>query len=296
MALNKKIKDELHALKGLDSSSVYDEEDQKKKKAAQAKANASKARDALKSAVKSTPGTGLKNKAGTAVGTKSTRPTPRAQEKREEDNYLTRLRTELQGRLSDMRTNPRTIVDRYEDDESTRRRKELLIGSMLNSDKLLGVATDGVYDARQTVQDMKGLSAQTANNARRAEGWKAEAEGFGNTALGNFYGSAKDTLDRLAGQLDAAATNIMSPVNRMKEAAKEEEFAGLLKYFTDRNWGNGARAATDDEISTGSDTNRQQIALLEEKKNKGTITKDEQFLLDTLMKVQQKYDSGNVTV
>ena len=33
MALNKKIKDELHALKGLDSSSVYDEEDQKKKKA-----------------------------------------------------------------------------------------------------------------------------------------------------------------------------------------------------------------------------------------------------------------------
>lgn len=296
MALNKKIKDELHALKGLDSSSVYDEEDQKKKKAAQAKANASKARDALKSATKSAPGAGLKNKAGSVTVNKSTRPTPRAQEKQENDNYLTRLRTELQGRLSDMRTNPRSIVDRYEDDESTRRRKELLIGSMLNSDKLLGVDTDGVYDARQTVQNMKGLSAQTANNARRAEGWKAEAEGFGNTALGNFYGSAKDTLDRLAGQLDAAATNIMSPVNRMKEAAKEEEFAGLLKYFTDRNWGTGARAATDDEISTGSGENQRQIAELEAKKNNGTITKDEQFLLDTLMKVQQKYDSGNVTV
>lgn len=294
MALNKKIKDELHALKGLDSSSVYDEEEQKKKKAAQAKANASKARDALKSVAKAAPGTGLNSKSGNTVS--SSRPTPRAQEKREEDNYLTRLRTELQGRLSDMRTNPGAIVDRYEDDESTRKRKELLIGSMLNSDKLLGVDTDGVYDARQTVQNIKGMSAQTAYNARRAEDWKAEAEDFGNTTLGSFYGSAKDTLDRLAGQLNAAATNIMSPVNRMKEAAKEEEYAGLLKYFTDRNWGTGARTATDDEIGTGSDENRRQIALLEEKKNNGTITKDEQFLLDTLMKVQQKYDSGNVTV
>ena len=232
MALNKKIRDELNAAKGLTSSSVYDEEDQKKKKAAQEKARAEAAKKAAQNTKKAGSQMGAGLKAGSTTASGSTRPTPRSQQKQDESEFFKNLRQTLQGRLKEYRqTRPAAsdLGDRYsapnaeQETDVAGRRKDYLTGNVYNAQLGLDINTDSVYDARKTVQDLKGLSAGTKNNARYAANWEDEALSMGNRILGGWYGNAKETLDRLAGQLDDTVSALYSPENRQKEAEKEKK-------------------------------------------------------------------------
>lgn len=273
-----KLKDKLHAVKGLDSSSAYnaeDEDEKQKKQAAQLKSQAQA--NAVKQALE-------KTRSGNAAPKYTTYEAPL---KQTTEVQTRSSREAMPGKEKERATSGKSV---------TQSRKDQTTSILHNIGEALKASRAQNMDAQRTYSDLSGLAAGAKNAAVESKGWAAEAAEYGNNALKSWYQSAEKQLTATAANAQRRITEMLSPASVQQEVENENTYARLLDYWTDKAWGTGERQATEEEITTGAGKNESFIADLEKKQAAGTITSAEERVLQSLYKAREAYDSGDVSV
>ena len=272
-----KLKDKLHAVKGLDSSSAYnaeDEEEKKKKQAAQLKSQAQA--NAVKQALE-------KTRSGNAAPKYTTYEAPL---KQTTEVQTRSSREAMPGKEKERATSGKSV---------TQSRKDQTTSLLANIGEALKANRSAGSDLQRQVSDLRGLTAGAANTAAKTGGWANEAAATGNELMQRWYESAGRQLTGAAASAQQRVNEMLSPASRQREVENENAFSRLLDYWTPRTDSTYRKQLTDEEKAQGSAQNAQIIAELEAKAAAGTADSTELYLLEVYKGIQKQYDAGEIT-
>lgn len=312
-----KLKDRLHAVKGLDSASAYnaqDEEEKRKKQAAQLKSDAQA--KAVREALEKT-----RVSASTPKYTTYEAPLKQSVEVQTQS-----ARDNASKKNKEQATSGKSV---------TQSRKDQTTSLLANIGEALKANRSAGSDLQRQVSDLRGLTAGAANTAAKTGGWANEAAATGNELMQRWYESAGRQLTGAAASAQQRVNEMLSPASRQQEAELETTYSKLLDYWGGKAFGSGAKKATAADIETGQTENdrliaeaearyaglvgdksreealadlvrkRDNQAILEDHglpNNRAVLDKDIEFLetYDTLMgaygSAAEKYDAGDITI